>query len=87
MLAKGFDGAYVDRVMLLVCGGHNAVSINGMVGPYFANGRGLRQDDPISHLLFYFVADALSCILNRIAAADRIKPVASHLVPAGMSHL
>lgn len=29
LLAKGFDGAYMHRIMQLVCGGHTAVSVNG----------------------------------------------------------
>lgn len=73
--------------MNLVTGGHTAVVVYGVVGPYFANGRGLRQGDPISPLLFNFVADALSCILSRAADAGHIKVVASHLIPSGISHL
>lgn len=67
LLAKGFDVAYVQRIMQLACGGHAAISVNGVVGPYFKNGRGLRQGDPISPLLFNFVVDVFSCILNRAA--------------------
>lgn len=37
--------------------------------------------------MFNFVADALSCILNRAAAAGHINPVISHLIPSGISHL
>ena len=85
LLAKGFDGAYVHRFMSLVTAGHTKVSLNGTVGPYFANGRGLRQGDPISPLLFSFMADALSCILPRVADAGNIKAVASHLIPLGIS--
>lgn len=39
LLAKGFDGAYVHRLMQFVSGGHTAVAINGNVSNYFANGR------------------------------------------------
>jgi hypothetical protein len=52
LIKKGFDAAYVHRVMQLVSGGQTAISINGEVGPYFRNKRGVRQGDPISPLLF-----------------------------------
>lgn len=80
LLAKGFEAAYVHRLMQLVAGGHTAVAVNGSISKYFANGRGLRQGDPISPLLFNFVADALSCLLERAAVAGHISPVISHLL-------
>jgi hypothetical protein len=40
--AKGFDPALVHRFMQLVSGGQTAISINGEVGPYFRNKRGVR---------------------------------------------
>lgn len=49
LLAKGFNGAYVQRLMQLALGGHTAVNVNGVVGPYFKNGQGLCQGDR-SHL-------------------------------------
>jgi hypothetical protein len=69
LLRKGFDPAYVHRIMQLVSGGQTAISINGEVGPYFRNKRGVRQGDPISPLLFDFVADALDIILFRARTA------------------
>jgi hypothetical protein len=73
LLAKGFDPAYVHRIMQLVTGGHTTISINGEVGPYFRNKRGVRQEDPISPLLFNFVADALDAILVRARVAGHIQ--------------
>jgi hypothetical protein len=42
LIRKGFDTAYVHRIMQLVSGGQTAISINGEVGPYFRNKRGVR---------------------------------------------
>lgn len=87
LLAKGFDGAYVHRIMQLVMGGHTIVSVNGRVSNFFPNGRGLRQGDLASSLLFNFVADALCRILSRAATPGHISPVISHLIPEGVTHL
>uniref|UniRef100_A0A453LYD3 Reverse transcriptase domain-containing protein n=1 Tax=Aegilops tauschii subsp. strangulata TaxID=200361 RepID=A0A453LYD3_AEGTS len=73
--------------MQLVSGGHIAVSVNGRSSNFFQNFRGLRQGDPASPILFNFVADALSNILSRAAAAGHISPVSSYLIPEGVSRL
>ena len=61
--------------------------MNGHISNFFANGRGLRQGDPASPVLFNFVADAFSCILVRATQCGHISPVVSHLLPEGVSHL
>lgn len=73
--------------MQMVEGGHTAIIINGVIGPLFANGIGLHQGDPVSPLLFHFVADALSHILNFTATVGHIKGVVRRLCPEGISHL
>jgi hypothetical protein len=85
LLRKGFDPRYVHHIRQLVSGG--PISINGEVGPYFRNKRGVRQGDPISPLLFDFVADALDAILVRAREAGHIQGVVPHLIPGGVSHL
>jgi hypothetical protein len=40
LLIKGFEPAFVYRLMQLVSGGQTAISINGEIGPYFRNKRG-----------------------------------------------
>jgi hypothetical protein len=41
LLCKGFDAGVVHRLMQLVSGGQTAISINGEVGPFFRNKRGV----------------------------------------------
>jgi hypothetical protein len=63
------------------------ISINGEVGPYFRNKRGVRQGDLISPLLFDFVTDALDAILSKARVAGHIEDVVPHLIPGSVSHL
>ena len=65
LLRKGFDPGWVHRAMSLVSGGQTAIAVNGEIGNFFRNGRGVRQGDPLSPLLFDFVAEALASILDR----------------------
>lgn len=58
------------------------MSINEEVRNFFRNKRGLRQGDPISSLIFNFVADALSAMLEK--AAGHITGVVSNLIPGGL---
>jgi hypothetical protein len=44
---KGFSAMMVHRLMQLVSGGQTAVNVNGEIGPYFRNARGVRQGDPL----------------------------------------
>jgi hypothetical protein len=87
LVRKGFESGVVHHLMQLVTGGQTAISINGEIGPYFRNKRGVRQGDPISPLLFDFLADALAIILDHASAARHIKGVVSHLVAEGVTHL
>jgi hypothetical protein len=84
---KGFDSGIIHRLFQLVSGGQTAISINGTVGPYFRNKRGVRQGDPISPLLFDFIVDALAMILSKASEAGHIQGVIPHLIPGGLTHL
>jgi hypothetical protein len=85
--AKGFDPGVVHRLNQLVRNGKTAISINGEIGPFFRNQRGVRQGDPLSPLLFNFVVEALSTMLARANAAGHISGVVPHLIPGGLTHL
>jgi hypothetical protein len=73
--------------MQLVSGGHTAININGEVGPFFQNARGVRQGDPLSPILFDFVVDALAAMLSKANKAGHIQGVVPHLIPGGITHL
>jgi hypothetical protein len=46
---------------------------------FFRNKRGVRQGDPISPLLFDFMADALSALIDAAARAGHLRGVVPHL--------
>jgi hypothetical protein len=77
----------VHRLNQLVRNGKTAISINGEIGPFFRNQRGVRQGDPLSPLLFNFLVEALSTMLSCANAVGHIKGVVPHLIPEGITHL
>jgi hypothetical protein len=84
---KGFELGNIHQLMHLVSGGQTAICINGEVGPFFRNNRGVRQGDPISLLLFDFMADVLSALIDAVARAGHLRGVVPHLIQGGVTHL
>lgn len=64
-----------------------AVNLNGELGQYFRSYKGLRQEDPLSPLLFNLATDGLSAILNKATERGVISGVTPHLVQGGLTHL
>nr|XP_051229140.1 uncharacterized protein LOC127346942 [Lolium perenne] len=77
----------VHRLLQLVSGGQTGVNVNGEIGPFFRNARGVRQGDPLSPILFDFMVDALAAMLARAKEAGHIRGLVSHLIPGGVTHL
>jgi hypothetical protein len=87
MHCKGFEEGYIRLIMQLVSGGQIEISINGDVGPFFRNKRGVRQGDPLSPLLFNFIGEDLSGILSAAVSAGHIHGLVLDLITGGISHL
>jgi hypothetical protein len=81
LVCKGFSAMLVYRLMQLVMGGQTAINVNGEIGPFFRNARGVRQGDPLSPILFDFMVDGLAAMLSRPNSAGHIRGVLSHLIP------
>jgi hypothetical protein len=71
--------------MQLLSRGQTSVNVNGEVGPYFRNARGIRQGDPLSPILFDFLVDSLAAIIDRAKEAGHLTGVVPHLIPGGLS--
>nr|XP_051202041.1 uncharacterized protein LOC127315609 [Lolium perenne] len=83
LLRKGFSAMMVHRLMQLVRGGQTAINVNGEIGNFFRNARGVRQGDPLSPILFDFLVDGLAAIITKANAAGHVKGLVPHLIPGG----
>jgi hypothetical protein len=61
--------------MGLVSGGQTTITINGEIGNFFRNGKGVRQGDPLSPLLFDYAAKSLDAIMGAARTAGHINGV------------
>lgn len=50
-----------------------AIKVNDQIGPCFKTHKGLRQGDPLYHLLFNIAADALAILMKRAEGHGLIK--------------
>jgi len=60
LAARGFDDKWCKWIEQVVSGGTVSVKLNNLTGPYIKSHKGVRQGDPLSPILFNFVADGLS---------------------------
>jgi hypothetical protein len=72
------DVDYEDFVLGL-CG-----SYHQQYGGSFLPGKGLRQGDPLSPILFNLVVDVLSMMLYKTASADLIRGMGYDLIQGGV---
>jgi hypothetical protein len=66
---------------MLVVGGFVSVMVNGEESNTFKTGKGLRQGDPLSSLLFNLVGDVLIRMLKRASDRGYIKGILDSFVP------
>jgi hypothetical protein len=84
---KGFSPNWCRWIQNMISGGSVGIKVNDDIGPYFQTKWGLRQGDPMSHILFNIVADMLALLINRAKADGQIRGVIPHLVDDGLSIL
>jgi hypothetical protein len=71
----------------VVIRGSVGLTINNVEGEFFQTGKGLRQGDPLSPVLFNLVVDVLSRMLQKAAGERLIKGLGEGLVEGGVISL
>jgi hypothetical protein len=87
MSTRGFGSKWIGWIMKLVKCGSIAVRLNDRNSSYFKPGKGLRQGDHLSPLLFNFVADVFTRMLSRAANRGYITGLMTALYPHGVISL
>jgi len=85
--SRSFSSTWIAWIKQLVISGSIGVMVNGEDNSYFMPGKGLRQGDPISPLLFNLVGDAFTRMLDKAASARLIKGVLQNFRMGGIVSL
>jgi hypothetical protein len=67
LMQQGFSRSWCNKIKNLVQGGLVGVRINDHERNYFLTGKGLRQGDPLSLILFNLVASVFTKMLIKEA--------------------
>jgi hypothetical protein len=71
----------------VVTSGTISVQINGTVGSYFKSGKGVRQGDPLSPLLFNLAADGLAKMIHKAQENGLVKGLVPEYIEHGLAVL
>lgn len=85
--ARGFSTIWISWVKRLVEGGSICVRINDENNGFFKPGKGLRQGDPLSPLLFNLVANVFTRMLMEAARQNLISGLLPQVVEGGVISL
>jgi hypothetical protein len=87
LISRSFWEKWVKWIMGLVEGGSISIRMNDHTSQYFKPGKGLRQGDPLSPLLFNLVIDVFSRMLVKVAKEGYIRGFMTSLYPEGVISL
>jgi hypothetical protein len=69
---RNFSSKWINWMECVVKGGSVGVTLNGQDSSFFKTGKGLRQGDPLSPMLYNLIGDVLTKMLIKAANANLI---------------
>jgi hypothetical protein len=87
LIKRYFSPTFRNFIRLITRGGSVSVKVNGVEGNSFTTWKGLKKGDPLSSLLFNFVVDVFTHILNKVASHNLIRELCLHHIPGGVISL
>ncbi|WVZ92630.1 LOW QUALITY PROTEIN: hypothetical protein U9M48_038679, partial [Paspalum notatum var. saurae] len=72
---SGFGSGWCNIMSKLLRSSTTRILVNGVPGEPIQHQRGLRQGDPLSHMLFIIVMNVLSSLINRASDAGLLQPI------------
>jgi hypothetical protein len=85
--SRGFCETWIRWMKCVVEKGSVGVNLNGEESTYFKPGKGLRQGDPLSPLLFNLVGDVLTRMLYKAERGGLIRGMMPNLRSGGVVSL
>jgi len=76
-----FCDTWINWIKDVVTGGTVYVKLNNVEGPYFVSHKGVRQGDPLSPILFNFVADCLARMVRQAQQNGLLCGLTDNLIP------
>ena len=84
LTSRGFGPKWISWIRSVVRDGSLCIRINDEYSHFFKPGKGLRQRDPLSPLLFNFVADVFTRMLMKAAHHNLISGLLQGVSPRGV---
>jgi hypothetical protein len=84
---RGFSQRWIKKIHLLTHGGSVGIRINDQNSDFFLTGKGLRQGDPMSPILYNLIADVFSKMLTRAANQGLVSGLLTRFRPGGVLSL
>jgi hypothetical protein len=85
--ARGFNELWCEWISKVLCQGTVSVKLNDQTCRYFQSFKGVRQEDPLSPILFNFVVDNLTRMITRAQENNPVTDLISNLIPNGVAVL
>jgi hypothetical protein len=84
---RGFCESWCKWMREVVSSGTLSVKVNGLMGGYFKCGKGVRQGNPLSPLLFNLAADSLAKMIHKAQENNLVEGLVPEYVQKGIAVL